>query len=513
MSAVITTNKTIRQSNFEQSASMPGKSDVSYRQTLHMRKNFVGKSCKLHFELSPLKIVRAARQYVYDDTGQEYLDCINNISHVGHCHPHVVSVGQEQMAKLTCSFGFLNEQTALYAKRLISTLPESLCVCFFVSSGSEANDLALRLAAAYTKKHDVICLDEGYHGNLGTLIEISPICSKEAGLKHQPKDWVHVAPTPKTFRGKFDAGESNIGHLYANEVLKLIQKAKQNGREIGAFISEPIINRGGMVVPPENYFAHVYRYVRENGGVCIADEVQSGLGRCGQHFWGFQVHNVVPDIVTMGKPIGNGYPLAAVVTTKDIADSLGNFYSTFGGNPLACAIGRAVLDVIDNEKLVSSAKNVGKCLKDGFNEIWPQHPMIGDIRGVGMMIGIELVMDKESKKPASEAAEILAYKMKEKKIIVGIEGPDNNVVVLLPPLCFTTENARLVVQTFSEVLASIESGAVSMGPANTEETLSGCAETIPLNVLTDQHPSMFSDEMDEDHYDTMTKRARYEDVD
>ncbi|CAG5121673.1 unnamed protein product [Candidula unifasciata] len=495
---------------------MPEKSEVSYRQTLQMRKSFVGKSCRLHFEVSPLKIVRASRQYLYDDTGQEYLDCINNASHVGHCHPHVVSVGQEQMSKLTCSYGFLNDQTAMYAKHLISTLPESLCVCFFVSSGSEGNDLALRLAASYTKKHDVICLDEAYHGNLGNLVEISPITYKRLGLKHQLKEWVHVAPTPKTFRGKFGADEPNSGQLYANEVLKLIQKAKQNGREIGAFISESIISAGGIVVPPENYFTHVYRYIRENGGVCIADEVQSGLGRCGENYWGFQVHNVVPDIVTIGKPIGNGYPLSAVVTTKDIADSLSIFSSTFGGNPLACAIGRAVLEVIENEKLLSSAKNVGKCLKDGFNEIRPKHPMIGDVRGVGMMVGIELVMDRENQKPATETAEILAYRMKEKKIIVGIEGPDKNVIVLLPPLCFTIDNARFVVQTFSEVLASIESEAASVGLMNNKEAVWGHAESVPMDVITGQHSINVSNlsDMDEDNdHDTVTKRARYEEVD
>ncbi|XP_005100294.1 5-phosphohydroxy-L-lysine phospho-lyase isoform X1 [Aplysia californica] len=495
---------------------MPEK-PVTFRQTLQMRKDFVGKSCKLHFEVAPLKILRASRQYLYDDTGQEFLDCVNNTSHVGHCHPHVVGVGQEQMSKLASSYGFLNEQTALYAKRLVSTLPESLCVCFFVSSGSEGNDLALRLAASYTKRPDVICLDGAYHGNLGSLVEISPVRYKKLGQGHQKKDWVHIAPTPNVFRGKFGSNAANPGVLYANEVRKVIQKAEQQGRDIGAFISEPVISASGMVVPPENYFQNVYRYVRECGGICISDEVQCGLGRIGEHFWGFQMHNVVPDIVTIGKPIGNGYPLAAVITTKEIADSLGDFSSTFGGNPVACAIGRAVLDVIENEKLTSSAKNVGKCLKDGFKAIQPKHPMIGDVRGVGMMIGIELVMDKESKKPAKETAEILAYKLKEKKIIIGIEGGDKNVLVMLPPLCFTTDNARHVVQAFSEALANIESEAARVGLTNREEIVSDRPMDVPLDVITDQTTinvhNYSDDEDDAEDDDPVAKRARYEEVD
>lgn len=494
---------------------MPEK-PISYRQTLQMRKDFVGKSCKLHFEVSPLKIVRASRQYLYDDIGQEFLDCVNNTSHVGHCHPHVTSQGQQQMARLTSSYGFLNEQTSMYAKRLCDTLPESLCVCFFVSSGSEANDLALRLANAYTKKSDIICLDGAYHGNLSSLMEISPVRHKKLGSSHQKKDWVHIAPTPNTFRGKFDSNAVNPGLLYANEVHKLFVKAQQNGREIGAFISEPIISASGMVIPPEGYFQTVYRCVRENGGVCIADEVQSGLGRVGEHFWGFQLHNVVPDILTIGKPIGNGYPLAAVITTKEIADSLHDFTSTFGGNPVACSIGQAVLDVIENEKLMSSAKNVGKCLKDGFNAIQPMHPMIGDVRGVGMMIGIELVMDKESRKPAKETAEILTYKLKEKKFILGVEGKDKNVVIMLPPLCFTMDNARQVVQAFSDCLASIESEAARVG-LTPQQDIPAPIVDVPLDVITDSTTISVteyqSDDSDNSDDDPISKKARYEEVD
>ncbi|KAK7506554.1 hypothetical protein BaRGS_00002029, partial [Batillaria attramentaria] len=473
------------------------------------------RSCKLHFEVAPLKIVRASRQYLYDDAGNEFLDCISNVSHVGHCHPHVVSAGQEQMARLTTSAGFLNEQMSQYAKRLISTLPESLCVCFFLSSGSEANDLAIRLARSYTKHEDIVCLDCAYHGNLGNLVEISPSRFKKLGQGFVKKDWVHVAPTPYVYRGKYREDTTNPGLVYANEVRTLISKARNKGREIAAFICEPVMTAGGIVVFPPNYLNNVYRYVRESGGVCIADEVQSAFGRCGEHFWAFQTQGVVPDIVTVGKPIGNGHPFAAVITTKEIADSLGEFSTTFGGNPVACAVGMAVMDVIENEKLMSSAKSVGKCLMDSFRAIMPHHPMMGDVRGIGMIVGIEIVMDKESRKPAKEAAEILAYRMKENKIIIANDGPDKNIMVLSPPMCFTLDNARRVVQVFDQALRDIEDGAASVGLTTNHSDGSSSvspAVSVPLNVLTESSLGQVSDDDEEDE-DPLAKRARYEEMD
>ncbi|XP_076459941.1 5-phosphohydroxy-L-lysine phospho-lyase-like [Babylonia areolata] len=497
---------------------MPEKTH-SYRQTLQMRRNYVGKSCKLHFEVAPLKIVQASRQYLYDDAGTEYLDCISNISHVGHCHPHVVSAGQEQMARLTSSAGFLNEQMSEYAKRLVSTLPESLCVCFFLNSGSEANDLALRLARAYTKHEDVICLESAYHGNLGNLVEISPSRYKSLGSDHVQKEWVHVAPVPSTYRGKLKEETVNPGLMYAKEVRSLISQARNKGREIAAFICEPVMVAGGVIVYPDKYLQHTYRFVRESGGVCIADEVQTSFGRCGEHFWSFQAQDVVPDIVTVGKPMGNGHPFAAVITTKEIADSLGEFSSTFGGNPVACAVGMAVLDVIDNEKLMSSAKSVGRCLLDGFRSIMPHHPMMGEVRGMGMLVGVELVMDKQSRKPAKEAAEILSYRMKENKIVIANDGPDKNVMVMTPPMCFTLDNARRVVQAFDQNLRDIENGAARVGLTSGSgggDSGLGTAPSmgVPLQVITESHLSRVEDEEEEeDEDDPAAKRARYEEMD
>ncbi|KAL3876059.1 hypothetical protein ACJMK2_033944 [Sinanodonta woodiana] len=434
---------------------------INLKQTLAMRRNYVGKSCRLHFDASPLKIVQALKQYLYDDFGNEYLDCINSVAHVGHCHPHVVSVGQEQMSQLATCYGFLNDSMVDYAKQLVETLPENLCVCYFVNSGSEANDLALRLARAYTQQSDIIVVDNAYHGNISSLIEISPSRLKTLGM--EKKDWVHVVAVPDTYRGIFRESVANPGILYAQEVKKVIQKVQEKRRTIAAFMCEPIMSQAGVIIPPKPYLTEVFSYVREAGGLCIADEIQTGLGRTGEKFWGFQTHDVVPDIVTMGKPLGNGHPMAVVVTTKEVSDSLKEFSSTFGGNPVACAMGKAVLDVIHNEQMMSGAKSVGKCLLDGFRAIMPTHPMMGDVRGIGLLVGVEIVMDKQSRKPAKEAAEILAYKLKEQKIIIANEGPDKNVMTLSPPMCFTCDNARRVVQALDKALRQIENDASQAG--------------------------------------------------
>ncbi|XP_025102350.1 5-phosphohydroxy-L-lysine phospho-lyase-like isoform X4 [Pomacea canaliculata] len=469
------------------------------------------KTCMLHFETSPLKIVRASRQYLYDESGNEYLDCITNASHVGHCHPHVVTAGQEQMARLVTSTGFLNDQMSEYAKRLISTMPESLSVCFFLNSGSEANDLAIRLARAYTKHEDVVCLDSAYHGNLGSLIEISPSRFKKLGSSHIKKDWVHIAPTPYLYRGKYREDASNPGLLYANEVLTVIKKAKSSGREIAAFICEPLMSAGGIIIYPQNYLQHTYRYVREMGGVCIADEVQSAFGRTGEHTWAFQTQDVIPDIVTVGKPIGNGYPFSAVITTKEIADCIGEFSTTFGGNPVACAVGMAVLDVIENEKLMASARSVGKCLLDGFRSIMPSHPMMGEVRGMGLMVGVELVIDKESRKPASEAAEILAYRMKENKIIIAYDGLEKNVMVMTPPMCFTCDNAHHVVQVFDQLLQEIENEAATTGLAASSVGNPSTSGVGPLHRMISNARFNASDDDSDDN--VTSKCAKYEGVD
>ncbi|XP_060568029.1 5-phosphohydroxy-L-lysine phospho-lyase-like isoform X1 [Ruditapes philippinarum] len=489
---------------------MPEKPDnLTFKQTLKMRRNYVGRSCKLHYEVSPLKIVRASRQYMYDDSGNEYLDCINNTSHVGHCHPHVIGAGQEQMSKLITAYGFLTDCQVEYAKRIVELLPESLCVCYFLNSGSEANDLALRLARSYTKQNDVIVVDNAYHGNTENLIKISPSRLKQHNL---PKDdWVHIVPVPDTYRGKYREDSLSPGHLYAQEVKTAIRKAVDNGRSVAAFMSEPVMTSAGTIVPAPNYFKYVYRYVREAGGVCIADEIQTGLGRCGEKYWAFESQDVVPDIITLGKPIGNGHPMSIVITTKEISDSLKEFSSTFGGNPVACSMGMAVLDVIKNEQLLSSAKSVGKCLIQGFKAIIDNHRMMGDVRGIGMLMGVEIVIDKESRKPNKDAAELLVYKLKERKVITSNEGPDKNVIIFQPPMCFTCDNARTAVQALDQALTEVENEATQVSQESNDTI------QVPLSILTGIKHKLDSDDDDDDDDDDESpnkrKKVSYEEMD
>lgn len=480
----------------------------TFKQTLHMQRNYMGRACKLHFEISPMKILQASRQYLYDDSGNEYLDCISSASHVGHCHPHVVRAGQDQLSKVIACNGFLNEKAVEYAQRIIETLPEKLCVCFMVNSGSEANDLGLRLARLYTGNNDVLVVDQSFHGSVATIAEVSPYKWKKLGIEQ--KEWVHLIPLPDTYRGKFREDHVNPGLLYANEARKVIFEAQEKKKKIAAFMCEPLMLTAGVIEYPPNFLSQTFRYVREAGGLCIVDEVQTGLGRTGENFWAFQNHDIVPDILTVGKPLGNGFPMAVVVTSREIADKLKDFTSTFGGNPVACSVGIAVLDVIQNEKLQSSAKSVGKCLKDGLNAIAQNHRMIGNIRGKGMIIGIEIVVDKESRKPAPEAADLLAFKLKEnKKIIIANEGQEKNVMIITPPLCFTCDNARRVIQAIDTALTEIEEGASESGL-----TVSSFGEdkiNIPINILSSQSTGYSSEEGDSDS--EISRKRQYEEVD
>jgi len=482
----------------------------SFQETLDMRISYMGRPCKLHYAEAPLKITKASRQYMYDDSGNEYLDCVSNISHVGHCHPHIVTMGQQQMAKLTTCFGFLNEAQSTYAQRLCETLPDKLCVCYFLNSGSEANDLALRLARQYTKQKDIICIDHTFHGNIGLVMDVSPHTFKEE--TNEKKDNIHVVPCPDTYRGKYRETEPDVGYKYAMEIQRAIDKAESKGRKVGAFIHEPLISTAGVIVPPPGYLQMAYSYVREAGGVCIADEIANGLGRVGDHCWSFQAHGVVPDIVTCGKPLGNGHPMALVITSREIADSISFFASTCGGNPVSCTIGIAVLDVIQNEKLMSSAKFVGRTLLEGFRAIMAKHPNIGDVRGMGMVVGVDMVEDKDSRKPAPEIAEKLTYKLKQERIIISARGPEKNVMQIQPPLCFTIENARHLINVFDRVLTEIEADPPtkrqpkthSLGPGVSSNVL-GMLQ-IPLGALTGD---LGSDDFDE----PSAKRRRYEDLD
>ncbi len=418
-----------------------------------LREKHLGKSLSLSYN-TPLKIVRGFMQYLYDHQGREYLDTVNNVCHVGHCHPRVVAAAGEQMARLNTNTRYLHDNIVQYALRLTATLPEPLSVCFFVCTGSEANELALRMARIATGNRDFVVLDHAYHGNTNEIIRISPYkFDGPGGQGAEP--FVHKTIMPDLFRGPYTYGDPDAAQKYARDVDRVFNQAHSSGRNVAAFIHESIPGVGGQIILPEGYLQNAYQAARRQGALCIADEVQIGFGRVGTHMWAFEQQGVVPDIVTMGKPIGNGHPLAAVVTTPKIAEAFNNgmeYFNTFGGNPVSCAIGLSVLDVIRDEQLMQNSQTVGLYMLDMLRELMGKHPLIGDVRGKGLFIGIELVKDPETLEPAKEEASYIAERMKENRILVSVDGPLHNVLKIKPPIVFTKENALRYVETLDEIL-------------------------------------------------------------
>jgi len=419
---------------------------------LAQRKRHLSSSLSLAHD-QPLKIVRGVGQYLYDDRGRPYLDLVNNVCHVGHCHPHVVGAGQRQMARLNTNTRYLYDALTEYAERLTMKLPEPLDTCFFVNSGSEANELALRLAATHTNREDFVVLEGAYHGNTARLIELSPYKFLGNGGSGRPAPWVHVAPMPDGYRGVHKGSDRKAGIAYGDEVGRVIAESKN---PIAGFLVEPLLSCGGMIVPPEGYLERAFQHVREVKGVCIADEVQIGFGRVGKHFWGFELQDVVPDIVVMGKPIGNGHPLAAVVTTREIASSFETgmeFFSTFGGNPVSCAIGLAVLEVIESQSLQAHAMEIGTRLREGLQALMLEHALIGEVRGEGLFIGVELVQDRDTMAPADLEAKKLVERMKARGMLLATEGMLHNVLKIKPPLVLTAQDVDMVVRAFDDELS------------------------------------------------------------
>jgi 4-aminobutyrate aminotransferase-like enzyme/Ser/Thr protein kinase RdoA (MazF antagonist) len=421
---------------------------------LQNRRGVIGPSLSISYEV-PIKMVRGSGQYLYDEGGHPLLDLVNNVCHVGHCHPAVVEAGQRQMARLNTNTRYLYDGLTAYAERLCATLPDPLEICFFVNSGSEANELALRLAETYTGRRDFLVIDGAYHGHTGRLIDISPYKFKGPGGKGGPEPWVHVVPMPDGYRGVHKGQNRSVGIAYGDELGKVISKSEA---PIAGFIAESLLGCAGQIIPPEGYFARAFEHVRKVGGVCILDEVQVGFGRVGTHFWAFERHGVVPDIVVMGKPIGNGHPMAAVVTTRQIADSFANgmeFFSTFGGNPVSCAIGMAVLDVIEAEKLQERALDLGTTLLEGLSALKQAYAIIGDVRGVGLFLGIEFVRDRKTLEPAAEAAAYVVERMKTRGVLLSTDGPLHNVIKIKPPMVLTREDIDMTLRLLDDELSAL----------------------------------------------------------
>jgi len=407
--------------------------------TLAYRNKHLGKNLSLSYK-KPMKIVRGSGNYLIDDIGRKYLDTVNNVAHVGHEHPCVVKAGQQQMAVLNTNTRYLHDHINELTKALLSTFPEELSVVYFVNSGSEANELALRMAQTYTGQRDMIAVEVGYHGNTICCVDISSYKFDGKGGTGAPEQ-THVVPIPDRYKGIYQGEDT--GARYAGHIVEQINHIQSLGRNVAGFICESIMSCGGQIELPGGYLKKAYELVRSSGGLCIADEVQVGCGRVGSAFWGFQLHDVIPDIVTIGKPIGNGHPLAAVVCTQQVADAFANgmeYFNTFGGNPVSCAIGIEVLRVIEDESLQENALEEGNFLKSELMKMQDEFPVIGDVRGQGLFLGIELA-DK-SKNPLTEKADYLINRMKELGVLMSTDGKDDNVVKIKPPMVFSRENAH-----------------------------------------------------------------------
>jgi alanine-glyoxylate transaminase / (R)-3-amino-2-methylpropionate-pyruvate transaminase len=409
-----------------------------------------------HFYQQPLMIVEGRGQWLFDESGRRYLDAIGGIVtiSVGHCHPHVVAAAnrQNELLQHTTTI-YLHPNVALYAQELADRLPGELKVVYFVNSGSEANDLAVLMARAYTGNYDVVALRNGYHGGSQGTMGLTSLRTWKFNVPHS--FGVHHAQMPDLYRGPFGKDDPEAGRKYAADVQNLIQFGT-SGR-IAAFVAESVQGVGGAVVYPEGYLKHAYEHARAAGGLCIADEVQTGFGRTGTHFWGFETQDVRPDIVTMAKGIGNGAALGAVVTTPAIAQALAArlHFNTFGGNPVVCAIGRAVLEVIEREQLQANALRVGDRLKAGLARLAEKHALIGDVRGLGLMLGVELVKDRATKTPASAECAAVFERARELGLLVGKGGLSGNTLRIKPPMIVTAEDADFIVAVLDEALTRV----------------------------------------------------------
>ncbi|MEM7231925.1 MAG: aminotransferase class III-fold pyridoxal phosphate-dependent enzyme [Planctomycetota bacterium] len=422
---------------------------------LETRRRHFGRGLSLSYR-DPLTIVRGRGQYLYDESDQEYLDCVNNVCHVGHSHPEVVRAAAEQWSSLNTNTRYLHPELSAYVEELTSLFAAPLSVCYLTCTGSEATDLALRLARNFTGSEAVIALESGYHRNTRAAIDVSQYKFGGRGGRGQPST-THVVPLPCAYRGLYRG--KDVGSKYASHTREFAdQIASQGGKP--TFLAESILGCGGQVTLPDHFLAESYEVIRKHGGVCIADEVQVGFGRAGHEFWAFERYGVRPDIVVLGKPIGNGHPLAAVVTTAEISEAFDNgmeYFNTFGGNPVSCAVGRAVLRVLRDEGLQEHARNVGDRLLNSLRELESKHALIGEVRGRGLFIGIELVRDRESLEPADRECSEVVERMRNRRILLSVDGPYHNVIKFKPPLPFSISDAERLVQELDDVLSNFAS--------------------------------------------------------
>jgi 4-aminobutyrate aminotransferase-like enzyme len=427
---------------------------VKKEKILLKRKKNIARNLSISYR-EPLHMLEAKDQFFYDEHGRKYLDCVNNISHVGHSNKLVHDALVLQNLKLNTNTRYLYNIINEYSDRLLKTFPKQLNKIFFVCTGSEANDLALRIAKNYTKAQNVLVMDNAYHGHTNSLIDLSPYKFNSKGGEGK-KDYVHVLRMPDEIRGKWTKQNNKWINKYIDEAKEIINKNFNKKNSLSGFFFESILGCGGQIELPKGYLKNIVKLVRQKNALCIADEVQTGFGRVGSNFWAFEEHEIVPDIVTLGKPMGNGHPIAAVITTKKIADTFNNgmeYFNSFGGNPVSCAVGNAVLDVMEKDNLQKNSKIVGDYFLKNLRNIQKKFPnYISKISGKGLFIGIDLIINGNFLLPNPKLATKLINSLRLKGILLSTDGPYNNVIKIKPPLVFNKDNVNFVCSEIDKFL-------------------------------------------------------------
>ncbi len=427
----------------------------SFDEVMELRKRHLTPALVTYYK-KPIMLVEGNMQYLFDEKGRRYLDMFAGIVtvSVGHSHPHVMEAARKQFERLQHTTTiYLHPTIAEYGRELAARLPGDLSVCYFVNSGSEANDLAMTMARAYTGNYDLVALRNAYHGGISSTMGLTSHHTWKYNVPHS--FGIQHALMPDTYRGPWGMDDPDVAKKYADDVLDMIRFGTSG--QIAAFIAESIQGVGGTVVFPDGYLKRVYEHVRAHGGLCIADEVQAGFTRTGTHYWGFETQGVVPDIVTMAKGIGNGAPLAAVVTTPEIAQTLTHriHFNTYGGNPVSCAMGKAVLEVIDRENIQQHAHDLGGYFMDGLRRLQEKHDVIGEVRGKGLMIGVELVEDRRTKEPAAAACAQVFETAKDMGLLIGKGGLFGNVLRIKPPMCIQQPDVDFALEVLDQALAAL----------------------------------------------------------
>ncbi len=432
---------------------MSGQKQVTREERLLERRTRVlGSAYRLFYD-RPLHLVRGEGVWLYDADGRAYLDVYNNVPHVGHCHPHVVDALARQARTLNTHTRYLHETVLDYAERITATLPGELSVCMFACTGSEANELALRMAETCTGGRSVLVTEHAYHGNTGRLTELS---TTHEYVQHRP--YCEKFPAPDVYRGPLRGDDPANGPGYADYVGGALERIQSSGDRPAALLVDTIFSTDGILTAPSGFFPAAVEKIRAAGGLFIADEVQPGFGRTGDHMWGFEHYGVVPDIVTMGKPMGNGHPVSAVVTTPRLMEKFARttrYFNTFGGNPVSCACGLAVLEVLERERLMENARQVGAYLKRKLQLLRDVHGIVGDLRGEGLFVGVELVRDRSTLEPAADVARMVVNSLRDRGVLISSTGPHNNVLKLRPPMVFSRDNVDQLVEALDRTLREV----------------------------------------------------------